>query len=376
MPGTNVSLLPIGIPKDQALQLVEVLSEVNYKIGRLDEKVKSSQIRESLIQIFSLKESVESTRIEGTQVTFTDMLEEKSERNPRWEIIEISNYQRALQTGYERIKNGYPITSRLIKELHEILMADGRGSTQSSGEFRKVQNFIGPTNDMKDATFIPVSPDRIDAYMENLEFYLNKHPFGEALSTDHIPQDLYVFHENTDSIVKAAIIHAQFESIHPFLDGNGRLGRILIVLSLIQFGIISQPIFFVSEELEKERPRYYDLLNGVRGDRPNWEAWIQFFLKASNRMADKIHQKFVAAEQLAVKGLRKCETESEKNVWLYTFSNPFVTAKEVAEELAITQNTARKALKSLVEKDLLFAETEKKRNKKYRNYDLMRVLRD
>lgn len=208
MPGKNVSLLPIGIPKDQALQLVEVLSEVNYKIGRFDEKVKSSQIRESLIQIFSLKESVESTRIEGTQVTFTDMLEEKSERNPRWEIIEISNYQRALQTGYERIKNGYPITSRLIKELHEILMADGRGSTQSSGEFRKVQNFIGPTNDMKDATLIPVSPDRIDAYMENLEFYLNKHPFGEALSTDHIPQDLYIFHENTDSIVKAAIIHA------------------------------------------------------------------------------------------------------------------------------------------------------------------------
>lgn len=368
--------LPIAVPNKEALQIFEVLSRVNNKIGRLEEKFKHSIVRGALVQILSLSESVESTRIEGTQVTFTDMVEEQNNDNPRWEITEVSNYREALQEGYERIKNGYPISSRLIKELHEILMQDARGSTQSPGQYRKVQNFIGPTNRIEDATYIPVSAEQIDEYMQNLEYFINRPPYEETMDVTHIKNNDYIFTENADPLVKTAILHAQFESIHPFLDGNGRLGRILIVLSLIQSNTITQPIFFVSEELEKERARYYDMLNSVRGDNPKWEDWILFFLHACNRMAERINKKLENADKLAKYGLSLCKLDSEKRVWLYTFSDPFTTAKQVSVKLGISPNTARNCLNTLTDKKLLFADSEVKRNKKYRNYDLMRILRD
>lgn len=143
----------------------------------------------------------------------------------------------------------------------------------------------------------------------------------------------------------------------------------------MQSKIITQPIFFVSEELEEERALYYDMLNGVRGENPQWGDWILFFIKACDRMATRINRKLEEADGLARKGLTECKLESEKKVWLYTFSNPFTTAKQASEQLRITANTARNALNTLAEKKLLFADQEVKRNKKYRNYDLMRILR-
>lgn len=372
----GITKLPIGVPLDTAIKIFELLSSVNYKIGRLEEKFNSSIVSDSLIQIFLMSESVQSTRIEGTQVTFTDLLEEKNKKKKRWEIIEVNNYFKALNEGYDAIKKGDPISTRLIKRLHKILMHDARGSTQARGEFRKVQNFIGPTNRIEDATYIPIPADEIDEYMENLELYIHKHPYGKKLPTEHLNQSDYIFDEDADPIVKTAIIHAQFESIHPFLDGNGRLGRILIVLSFLQCKLISKPILFVSEELEKERSRYYDMLNGVRGENPNWGAWIIYFIQATKRMADKIYDKLEKAEELAKAGLRKCAIDSEKNVWLYTFSNPSATAKEAAEALGISPNTARNALNNLSEKDLLYMEQGVQRNKKYWNYDLLRILRE
>lgn len=368
--------LPISLTTDAALKIFTILPNISNKLGRLEEKFKYSIVSDGLIQILSLSESVESTRIEGTQVTFSDMIEEKNDKHPRWEIQEVSNYQKALTLGYERIQNGYPISTRLFKELHQTLMENGRGSTQAAGHFRKIQNFIGPTKRIEDASYIPVSADKINEYMENLEYFMNGHPYGEKLPVSHLDDAEYIFDENSDPLIKAAIIHAQFESIHPFLDGNGRLGRILIVLYLLQSKLITKPIFFVSEELEKERARYYKLLNGVRGNQPDWGKWILFFLNACDRMAERIHNKLDRAEQLARKGLSLCETESERKVWLYTFSNPFTTVAEVYNHLQISPNTARKALNSLDEKELLFADTDVKRNKKYRNYDLMRILTD
>lgn len=368
--------LPISLTTDAALKIFTILPNISNKLGRLEEKFKYSIVSDGLIQILSLSESVESTRIEGTQVTFSDMVEEKNDKHPRWEIQEVSNYQKALILGYERIQNGYPISTRLFKELHQTLMENASGSTQAAGHFRKIQNFIGPTKRIEDASYIRVSADKINEYMENLEYFMNGHPYGEKLPVSHLDDAEYICDENSDPLIKAAIIHAQFESIHPFLDGNGRLGRILIVLYLLQSKLIRKPIFFVSEELEKERARYYKLLNGVRGNQPDWGKWILFFLNACDRMAERIHNKLDRAEQLARKGLSLCETESERKVWLYTFSNPFTTVAEVYNHLQISPNTARKALNSLDEKELLFADTDVKRNKKYRNYDLMRILTD
>lgn len=368
--------LPISLTTDAALKIFTILPNISNKLGRLEEKFKYSIVSDGLIQILSLSESVESTRIEGTQVTFSDMVEEKNDKHPRWEIQEVSNYQKALILGYERIQNGYPISTRLFKELHQTLMENARGSTQAAGHFRKIQNFIGPTKRIEDVSYIPISADKINEYMENIEYFINGHPFGEKLPVSHLDDAEYIFDENSDPLIKAAIIHAQFESIHPFLDGNGRLGRILIVLYLLQSKLITKPIFFVSEELEKERARYYKLLNGVRGNQQDWGKWILFFLNACDRMADRIHNKLDRAEQLARKGLSLCETESERKVWLFTFSNPFTTVAEVYNHIQISPNTARKALNSLDEKELLFADTDVKRNKKYRNYDLMRILTD
>lgn len=372
----GLAKLPVGVRKDEALRIMEILTKVNNKIGRLEEKFNYSVVSDALVQILSLSESVESTRIEGTQVTFTDMVEAQNDKNPSWEIVEVNNYRQALYEGYERIKNGYPISSRLIKDLHQILMSGARGSIQSSGQYRKVQNFIGPTNKIEDASYIPIPADAIDEYMQNMEYYINRHPFDEQLSVNHLNKEDYIFTEHADPLVKTAITHAQFESIHPFLDGNGRLGRILIVLCFIHSKTISRPVFFVSEELEKERHRYYEMLNGVRGRNPDWGNWILFFLNACNRMADRINRKLEMAEQLAKQGLLQCKTASEKKVWLYTFQDPFTIATKVSANVRISPNTARNALNELTRKKLLFSDAEVKRNKKYRNYDLMRILRD
>lgn len=366
--------LPIGLEAKDALKIYRKLSEVSSKIGRLDEKFKHSMVGESLIRILSLSESVQSTRIEGTQVTFSDMVEEQDDRNPRWEIIEVMNYQKALLEGFEYIQNGYPISTRLIKNLHHTLMDGGRGTSQASGEFRKIQNFIGPTKKIEDASYIPIPVHEISSHMENWETFINGHPYGKKLPLRHLNADQEIIDEESNPLLKAAIIHAQFESIHPFLDGNGRLGRIIIVLYLIQAKVISKPIFFVSEELERERMRYYDLLNGIRGSQPNWGNWLHFFLNACERMAEKLNRKLDLAENLAIVGMNKCDKDSEKKVWMYTFTDPNTTAAKVSDILGISQNTARTALKSLVEKELIYTDQQSKRNKRYKNYDLIRIL--
>lgn len=376
----GLQLLPIQVSNIDALTILNVLSNISNKIGRLDEKFKHSIINEALVQILSLSESVESTRIEGTQITFTDMVEEKDDKHPRREVIEVTNYQQTLLEGADLIRNGYPISTRVIQSLHQTLMQSARGSAQANGEFRKIQNFIGPTKRIEDATYIPISADQIDVYMSNLEGFINGHPYGERLATTHLQRedgtmpDGFLFDEDSHPLIKTAILHAQFESIHPFLDLNGRLGRILIVLSLMQSKQVTNPIFFVSEELEAEKMRYYDLLNGVRGKGPDWGSWILFFMQACDRMADKINRKLDESESLAKEGLRHCHTASDRKVWFYMFSNVVATASAVAKDLDMSPNTARNSLKHLTEKGLLFTDRQTQRNKKYRNYDLLRIL--
>lgn len=368
----GINKLPIALSNNQALEIFKLLAEVNKKMGVLKSEFNHSLVNESIVSMFSLNESVQSTRIEGTQVTFTDMVEEIGSKNPSWEEIEVRNYQQALQQGATTIEQGYPISTRLIKDLHRVLMENARGTGSSGGDFRKVQNFIGPTNKMEDAVYIPIEANRINEYMENLEFYINGTPhvsFRKFNKTDG-----FVFDEECDSLIKIAIMHAQFESIHPFLDGNGRLGRILIALMAIKEDLIDYPVFFVSEELEKERSKYYDLLNGVRGDNPDWYSWIHFFITSCGRMTDRLITKLRDAEELAKKGLRKLSLQSEKNIWLYTFSDPFTTATRVSQALKVTPATARKSLQTLSDANLLYSDKDVKRNRKYRNYDLMRIL--
>lgn len=370
----GIRLLPPKVTLNNALKLYQKVAHIKSKIGRLNAELSHSMINSQLIQVFTLQESVQSTRIEGTQVTFADMIDNVTKKNKSNEVIEVNNYVKALNEGVERINLDIPITTGMIRDLHAILMDGSRGTTSSKGQFRQIQNFIGPTKKIEDATYIPIGANQIGDYMTNLEYYIN--------NTNHRSFSDVVCNENevlldyqSDTLIKTAIMHAQFESIHPFLDGNGRMGRILIVLNTMQDNLIDKPVFFVSEELEKERLRYYNLLNGTRGDSPDWFSWIDFFLDACDRMSTSMLQKLDEINKLAEQGLKKINAEGTINkVWFSTFSYPFITVKESSQILNIAPGTARNALNRLVELGLLDVDNSKTKNKVYVNYDLMRVL--
>lgn len=371
----GINLLPPVISTQQALSLYKKVAQIKTSIGKLNSELDHSIVNNQLIQALSLRESVQSTRIEGTQVTFADMIDEATKKNKSSEVTEVENHQKALAIGIERIRNGYSISTRLILQLHKILMDnETRGTTSSSGEFRKIQNFIGPTNRIEDAVYIPVDENLIGNYMSNWEHYVNSFPHPSFnKEVDENTQHLLDY--DTDPLIKTAILHAQFESIHPFLDGNGRMGRILIVLSTMQDGLIDKPVFFVSEELEKERIRYYNKLNGVRGDNPEWFEWIDFFLDACQRMSDNMLNKLEKINDLASSGLKLINRDGNINtIWLSTFNQPYVTVQAVANKLGISVTTARKGLNTLADLNLLDYDKSKTKNRVYVNYDLINLL--
>lgn len=371
----GVELLPPVVSKDEALKLYMKLAEIKSTIGELNSALDHSLVSDSLIQMFSLRESVQSTRIEGTQVTFADMIDNATKDHKTFEVIEVENYQKALARGIEAIENGHPISTRLILELHKILMAnETRGTTSSSGEFRKMQNFLGPTNKREDAVYIPIAANEIDNYMSNWEHFINSSSHS-SLQKEVAPETEVILNETSDTLIKTAIAHAQFESIHPFLDGNGRMGRILIVLSTMQDRLIDKPVFFVSEELEKERLRYYNRLNGTRGENPDWFGWIDFFLDSCDRMATSMLEKLNKINGLARQGLNEIDRKGNTpNVWLYTFTELFVSANDIVEIAGISSAAARISLNYLADKGLLEVDNSKKRNRIYVNYDLIRLL--
>ncbi|MDR2975895.1 MAG: Fic family protein [Streptococcaceae bacterium] len=234
----GIKYLPASVTKDEALRLYKLLAKVNHKLGELNAEVSHAIVNESFTQVFSLIESTQSTRIEGTQVTFTEVLGEKDKKRKSSDVIEVLNYQKALDEGFHLIKAGNPISTRMIKQLHKTLMTDSRGTISGAGDFRKIQNFIGPDKKIENAIYLPVPANEIADYMANLEFYINKESHRTFASKFN--SDDEIIDENAPALLKTAIIHAQFESIHPFLDGNGRLGRILIVLYLLQEKTVQQ----------------------------------------------------------------------------------------------------------------------------------------
>lgn len=377
----GITKLPVKVSSSEALILYKKLAHVKSLIGKLNSELNHSIASKEMLQILSLNESVQSTRIEGTQVTFADMIDNATtnKNNKSKEIAEVENYRKALEAGVEMIQSDNPITSKMLKQLHAILMSgDVRGTVSGAGQFRKVENFIGPSRRKEDAVYIPVAANMIDDYMTNLEYYINSTPH---ISFEDIKNNLEngyeLLDESSDPLIKTAIIHGQFESIHPFLDGNGRLGRILIVLSFMADKLIDSPVFFISEELERERVRYYNRLNGIRGNDPDWFSWIEFFLDASERMAETLLNKLANIDSHTQKGLELINNRKStlSTVWLFSISRPFTTATETASSLNIAPQTARKHLNRLTELGLIERDNSKKRNRVYINYDLLQLLR-
>ncbi|EHJ07958.1 Fic family protein [Staphylococcus simiae] len=369
----GIEKLPVSVSNSVALKIYIKVSEINMKLGKMNSELSHAIVNDNFINIMSMRESLESTKIEGTQVTFDELLEEKMEKRQSNEVKEVLNYMDALTYGYDQIKNkNMPISSNLIKKLHAILLEGTRGKEKDPGNFRKIQNFIGPDNKIENATYIPIEANQIDDYMTNLEYFMN----GLEHNSLVVNTNDTCFNFDADPLIRTAITHAQFESIHPFLDGNGRLGRILIILMLVNTGVIDKPVFFVSEELEKEKARYYDLLNGVRSKNSDWEGWIMFFLNASERMINSILKKIEKSEKLYTNGVKRLKAKSEISLWFLMFQEPKITVKRASEITSYSQPTVRRALKKLAELDLIYEEKSKKRNRSYNNYELLRIIND
>ena len=356
---------PLKLPIEDRinrLKFYDDLISANTNVGKYEVMLKKSKINEDfLITPLSLQEAVQSTKIEGTQVTFDEVLEfdiDKKEKND--DAQEVLNYYEALRYG-KRVLSRLPICTRMFKELHDILLSGGvRGETRAPGEYRSIQNFIGPEGcTMETATFVPPEPQLVDECMSNLEKYINE------------PND------DLHPLVRIAIIHAQFETIHPFLDGNGRIGRILIPLYLYDAGLIDFPNLFISETLEKDKHKYYRLLNGTRKEE-GWNQWIIFFLKSVNKQALKNINTIEEIDKLYEKDLNKAmELINSTNIVdliKSMFQRPIFNVKKISSLAGIPDSTCRRYLSILEEEQIIYSDN-KRRNRKYYYYNLLDLLR-
>ena len=374
---------PFILPNDDLIDINKIINKLinaNTKIAVYNEKLKNSKIRsELLMDLLSLKEAMESTKIEGTQVTMDEMFEYKAdEKHPTNDITEVINYYTALKIGEDLLRT-LPISSRFIKKLHEILMSGNvRGGNKSPGNFRTTQNYIGPKGcTIETASFVPPEPQLVDEYMSNLEKYINEY-------------------DDINDLIKLAIIHSQFETIHPFLDGNGRIGRILIPLYLFDKKILRNANFFVSESLEKDKFKYYQLLNNTRvvitdeednkeqylkdmqTAKNNFTEWVEFFLESCIKQCDKDLEKIDAIESLYEKISDKAKelirTPGILQVIDLIFEYPIFTTKLIRDKIKIAPATLNGYLAKLVEAKVIYSDG-KNRNRKYFFYDLLNIIR-
>jgi Fic family protein len=254
--------LPPVPPLDLAGARQPLLERATLAVGRLDSISMLLPDPQLFLYAYVRREAVLSSQIEGTQSSLSDLLLFELDELPGVpfdDVVEVSNYVAALEHGMTRLREDFPLCNRLLREMHTRLMARGRGSDKAPGEFRRSQNWIGGTRP-GNARFVPPPPQEVEACMGALEAFIHQ--------TD-APMPV---------LVKAALAHVQFETIHPFLDGNGRLGRLLIAMLLHQGGLLAEPLLYLSLYFKQHRPLYYELLDRVRthGD---WEAWVDFFLE-------------------------------------------------------------------------------------------------
>ena len=268
------AFVPSPLPPRPPLKLTakdhDLVEQANRALGRLDGLTALLPNTDLFIHAYVRKEALVSSQIEGTQSSFTDLLLYESDQVPGVpleDVREVSDYVAALDHGLERLRGGFPLSVRLLREIHGVLLRSGRGSDKTPGELRRSQVWVGGPRPSK-ATFVPPPPDRVADCMSAFERFLHGDPV------------------ETPTLVKAGLAHVQFETIHPFLDGNGRLGRLLVTLLLCAEEALRAPILYLSLYFKTHRPEYYDHLQRVR-TRGDWEGWLRFFLRGVIDTADE-----------------------------------------------------------------------------------------
>lgn len=342
------------LPPDPPLQLgplVSLLSNADLAIGRLDGVGRTLPNPDLFVAMYVRKEAVLSSQIEGTQSSLDDLLafelDGASTRLPD-DLEEVFNHVAAMNYGLERLDT-LPLSLRLIREIHARLLEDVRGSAKDPGEFRRSQNWIGPPGALlADAAYVPPPPAELMATLGDLEKFLNE------------PGDL-------PALVHAAVAHAQFETIHPFLDGNGRVGRLLITFMLVCRGVLHRPLLYLSYYLKRHRAEYYDRLTAVRlgGD---WEGWLRFFLQGVAETAAEATSTAGMIVALRERHLAQVSSLGGNGIQMldHLYRQPLLDINAIVRALNVSYPTANKLAAGFVERGILNEVTGHRRNRIFR----------
>jgi Fic family protein len=328
-----------------------LINKAYLLLGRLDGMAITLPDIDLFVSMYVQKEAVISSQIEGTQASLIDVLQMNREKGKIKDTEEIVNYIKATNYSFKRLDE-LPLCMRLIKETHAVLLSNVRGKEKMPGEFRKSQNWIGHAGStLQNASFIPPAPDEMDICLSDLEKYM---------------------HEDStiSNLVKAALIHYQFETIHPFLDGNGRMGRLLIILFLKEQGLIEYPVLYLSYFFKKHRDKYYKLLNNVR-IKGEFEEWIKFFVEGICEISEDAIVSIQKIIELKKNDIEKIRAFSKGNisnllsVYDYLLKHPFLEAGDVKNLLDLSKPTINKLLDNLMELGILELVEEKQRYRQY-----------
>lgn len=341
-------------------EIVRLLVDANKQLVKLDTASQLISNADLFISMYVRKEALISSQIEGTQCTLDDVLDPEVETNTNLDVSDVINYVKATQYALKRLEK-LPLCCRLIREVHEVLMEGVRGQDKTPGEFRYSQNWIGPANcSLKDARYVPPNVEDMQNAMSDLEKFINE-------NVDY------------DPLIRVALIHYQFETVHPFLDGNGRIGRLLILLYLMEQGLLAKPVIYISYFLKKNQVEYYDRISEVRRS-GNFEQWIRFFLEAVSKAASDSLEAIRQLSALHDRNIEKLPktTRSKDNlraVFDYIEQYPIIDIKKTAKELEISYNTVATAVKKLVEIGILQETTNAARNRVFAYEEYLGIMR-
>ena len=362
----KANFIPEYLPIDDGIILDLDIMALSHKattaLDSLNESIEKSYADSKLLILPLLKqEAVSSTRIEGTQIDTREFYEfEAIPSKQNKDSQEVFNYIRAINLGEKHISDYNKITKVLIREMHkELLSNDVRGSRKHPGEFKKMENYIGKPNSKKEqADFIPPRPELTQDYIDNLLGYMNSEKHDEFI------------------LIKLAIIHSQFETIHPFEGGNGRIGRVLIPLFLYYKKKTSQPYFFLSKNLEKNKFQYYHNLNQTRWPN-NWKDWLMFFFNKITEQVEESKETVEKITDLYDKDLKllqcKHKSYSISEFLKSVYKNPIFSIKNISTETGISYSTCRDYTYTLLEEKRVFP-NENKRNTRFYHYDLLDII--
>ncbi|HSV78359.1 MAG TPA: Fic family protein [Ramlibacter sp.] len=352
------AFVPFPLPPMPPLELSGerqgLLERATLALGRLDSIALLLPDPHLFIYAYVRREAVLSSQIEGTQSSLSDLLLFELDEQPGVpfdDVVEVSDYVAALEHGVARLREGFPLCNRLLREMHGRLMGRGRGSDKMPGEFRRSQNWIGGTRP-GNAHFVPPPPGEVEPCMAALEAFVHDAHGGGGLPV----------------LLKAALAHVQFETIHPFLDGNGRLGRLLIALLLHEGGLLRQPLLYLSLYLKQHRAVYYELLDGVRSN-GDWEAWVDFFLEGVEQTAQgavETARRLGDLFQADVQRVQAARGRNAVNVLRVLDAlrhRPMCSLRQISARTGITFPTASKAMLALVEMGIARELTGQRRNR-------------